>query len=71
MTFEEAIEIIEEECGVEEGNGFFTNERDLDPFLAIAIVRNLEDTYALNSWQRVKSSINIYYTANRIFTQGE
>ena len=47
MTFEEAIEIIEEECGIEEGNGFFTNERDLDPFLAIAIVRNLEDTYAL------------------------
>lgn len=47
MTFEEAIETIEEECGVEEGNGFFTNEMDLDPFLAIAIVRNLEDTYAL------------------------
>ena len=71
MTFEEAIEIIEEECGVEEGNGFFTNERDLDPFLAIAIVRNLEDTYALKNWQRVKSSINIYYTANRIYPQEE
>ena len=54
MTFEEAIEIIEEECGVEEGNGFFTNERNLDPFLAIAIIRNLEDTYALKNWQRVK-----------------
>ena len=71
MTFEEAIEIIEEECGIEEGNGFFTNERDLDPFLAIAIVRNLEDTYALKNWQRVKSSINIYYTANRIYPQEE
>ena len=47
MTFEEAIEIIEEECGVEEVNGFLTNERGLDPFLAIAIVMNLEDTYAL------------------------
>ena len=54
MTFEEAIEIIEVECGVEDGDGFLTNERGLDPFLAIAIVRNLEDTYALKNWQRVK-----------------
>ena len=47
MTFEEAIDIIEEKCGIEDGNDFLTNERGLDPFLAIAIVRNLEDTYAL------------------------
>ena len=45
MTFEEAIEIIEEECGVEEGNGFLTNERGLDPFLALSIIKNLEVTY--------------------------
>lgn len=46
MTFEEAIEIIEEECGVEEGNVFLTKERDLDTFLALSIIKNLQETYA-------------------------
>ena len=46
MTFEEAIEIIEEKCGVEDGDGFLTNERDLDTFLALSIINNLQETYA-------------------------
>ena len=46
MTFEEVIEIIEEECGVEEGNGFYTKEKDLDTFLALSIINNLQETYA-------------------------
>ena len=46
MTFEEAIEIIEEECGVEDGGGFLTNRRDLDAFLALSIIKNLGETYA-------------------------
>ena len=46
MTFEEAIEIIEEECGVEDNNPFLTKEKDLDPSLAIFIIKKLEVTYA-------------------------
>ena len=46
MTFEEAIEIIEETCGVEAEDGFSTKERDLDTFLALSIIKNLEETYA-------------------------
>ena len=46
MKFEEAIEIIEEKCGVEDGDGFLTNERDLDTFLALSIIKNLQETYA-------------------------
>ena len=41
MKFEEAIELIEEKCGVEDGDGFLTNERDLDTFLALSIIKNL------------------------------
>ena len=46
MTFEEAIELIEDECGVEAEDGFSTKERDLDTFLALSIIKNLEETYA-------------------------
>ena len=46
MTFEEAIEIIKEECGVENEDGFFTNERNLDAFFALYIIKNLQETYA-------------------------
>ena len=46
MKFEEAIELIEEKCGVEDGDGFLTNERDLDTFLALSIIKNLQETYA-------------------------
>ena len=46
MTFEEAIELIEEECGVEAEDGFSTKEMDLDTFLALSIINNLQETYA-------------------------
>ena len=46
MTFEEAIEIIEEECRVEAEDGFSTKEKDLDTFLALSIINNLQETYA-------------------------
>ena len=46
MTFEEAIEIIEEECRVEAEDGFSTKEKDLDTFLALSIIKNLQETYA-------------------------
>ena len=46
MTFEEAIKIIEDECRVEAENGFSTKERDLDTFLALSIIKNLQETYA-------------------------
>ena len=49
MTFEEAIEIIEEECGVEDNNPFLTKEKDLDPSLAIFIIKKLEVAYARTS----------------------
>ena len=49
MTFEEAIEIIEEECGIEYDNPFLTKEKDLDPSLAIFIIKNLEVTYEKSS----------------------
>lgn len=46
MTFEEAIELIEEECRVEAKDGFSTKEKDLDTFLALSIIKNLQETYA-------------------------
>lgn len=46
MTFEEAIEIIEDECRVEAEDGFSTKEKDLDTFLALSIIKNLQETYA-------------------------
>ena len=46
MTFKEAIEIIEEKCGIEDENPFLPKERDLDPFLALYIIKNLKETYA-------------------------
>ena len=46
MTFEEAIEIIKDECRVEAEDGFSTKERDLDTFLALSIIKNLQETYA-------------------------
>ena len=46
MTFEEAIEIIEVECRVEAEDGFSTKEKDLDTFLALSIINNLQETYA-------------------------
>ena len=46
MKFEEAIEIIEDECRVEAEDGFFTKEKDLDTFLALSIIKNLKETYA-------------------------
>ena len=45
MTFEEAIELIEDECRVEAEDGFFTKEKDLDTFLALSIIKNLQETY--------------------------
>ena len=46
MKFEEAIEIIEDECRVEAEGGFSTKENDLDTFLALSIIKNLQETYA-------------------------
>ena len=46
MKFEEAIEIIEDECRVEAEDGFSTKERDLDTFLALSIIKNLKENYA-------------------------
>ena len=46
MTFEEVIELIEEECRVEAEDGFSTKEKDLDTFLALSIIKNLKETYA-------------------------
>ena len=46
MTFEEAIEKIEDECRVEAEDGFSTKEMDLDTFLALSIIKNLQETYA-------------------------
>src|SRR5574337_1292681 len=46
MTFEEAIELIEDECRVETEDGFSTKEKDLDTFLALSIIKNLQETYA-------------------------
>ena len=46
MKFKEAIEIIEDECRVEAEDGFSTKERDLDTFLALSIIKNLQETYA-------------------------
>ena len=46
MKFEEAIEIIEDECRVEAEDGFSIKERDLDTFLALSIIKNLQETYA-------------------------
>ena len=46
MTFEEAIELIEDECRVETEDGFSTREKDLDTFLALSIIKNLQETYA-------------------------
>ena len=52
MTFEEAIEIIEDECRVETEDGFSTKEKDLDTFLALSIIKNLQETYADISMKR-------------------
>ena len=46
MKFEEAIEIIEDECRVGAEDGFSTKEKDLDTFLALSIIKNLQETYA-------------------------
>ena len=46
MTFEEAIELIEDECRVEAEDGFSTKGKDLDTFLALSIIKNLQETYA-------------------------
>ena len=68
MTFEEAIEIIEDECRVEDGDGFLTNERDLDTFLALSIIKNLQETYAqkikMTLEQRDKLMLFIYEDEN-------
>ena len=45
MTFKEAIELIEDECRVEAEDGFSTKEKDLDTFLALSIIKNLQETY--------------------------
>ena len=64
MTFEEAIEIIEDECRVEAEDGFSTKERDLDTFLALSIIKNLQETYApkikMTFEQKSKLMIFIY-----------
>ena len=64
MTFEEAIEIIEDECRVEAEDGFSTKDRDLDTFLALSIIKNLKETYApkikMTSEQRNKLMIFIH-----------
>ena len=64
MTFEEAIKIIEDECRVEAEDGFSTKERDLDTFLALSIIKNLQETYApkikMTFEQKSKLMIFIY-----------
>ena len=64
MTFEEAIELIEEECRVEADDGFSTKEKDLDTFLALSIIKNLQETYApkikMTSGQKSKLMMFIY-----------
>ena len=64
MTFEEAIQIIEDECRVEAEDGFSTKERDLDTFLALSIIKNLQETYApkikMTSGQKSKLMMFIY-----------
>ena len=64
MTFEEAIELIEDECRVEAEDGFFTNERNLDAFFALYIIKNLKETYApkikMTFEQKSKLMIFIY-----------
>lgn len=64
MTFEEAIKIIEDECRVETEDGFSTKERDLDTFLALSIIKNLQETYApkikMTLEQRDKLMLFIY-----------
>ena len=68
MTFEEAIEIIEDECRVEAEDGFSTKERDLDTFLALSIIKNLQETYApkikMTLEQRDKLMLFIYEDEN-------
>lgn len=54
MKFEEAIEIIEEECRVEAEDGFSTKEKDLDTFLALSIIKNLEATYETENQEVLK-----------------
>ena len=64
MTFEEAIELIEDECRVEAEDGFSTKEKDLDTFLALSIIKNLQETYApkikMTFEQKSKLMIFIY-----------
>ena len=64
MKFEEAIELIEDECRVEAEDGFFTKEKDLDTFLALSIIKNLQETYApkikMTLEQRDKLMLFIY-----------
>ena len=68
MTFEEAIEIIEDECRVEAEDGFSTKEKDLDTFLALSIIKNLKETYApkikMTLEQRDKLMLFIYEDEN-------
>lgn len=54
MTFEEAIELIEDECRVEAEDGFSTKEKDLDAFLALSIIKNLKETYATENQELLK-----------------
>ena len=59
MTFEEAIEIIEEECRVEAEDGFSTKEKDLDTFLALSIINKLQETYAPKIKMKKKKKDNL------------
>ncbi|QIW50770.1 hypothetical protein [Pseudolactococcus raffinolactis] len=67
MTFEEAIELIEDECRVEAEDGFSTKEKDLDTFLALSIIKNLEETYEAENQEvlKLKNKIEI----SKIFFQ--
>lgn len=69
MTFEEAIEIIEDECRVEAEDGFSTKERDLDTFLALSIIKNLQEIYApkIKMTFEQKSKLMIFIYENEEF----
>lgn len=48
MSFDEAIQIIEEECGVElseNGNFLISDTNDIDVRLVLAIINNLKENY--------------------------
>ena len=60
MTFEEAIERIEEKCGIEDEDPFLAKERDLEPFLALSIIKNLKKTLCAKNQDATEDHVGIY-----------